>query len=104
MSQRNRIVLATAALVAALFLVVPSPSHAAAQPWKIPLDGAWERAWSWLAQLLPGAAPKKPGSIQEKEGVAINPNGGTTSGTTTGTPPTGTQSDEGGAINPDGVK
>lgn len=101
MSQRNRIVLATAALLAALFLAVPAPSHAAVQPWKLPLAGAWERAWSWLAQLLPGGAPQKPGTRQEKEGGAINPNGGTTSGTTV---PTGTQSDEGGAINPDGAK
>jgi len=97
MSQRNRIVPATAALLAVLFLTVPSPSHAAVQPWQLPL---WERAWSWLAQLLPGGAPQKPGVRQEKEGGAINPNGGTT-GTTA---PTGTQSDEGGAINPDGVK
>jgi len=101
MSQRNRIVLASAALLAALFLAVPSPSHAAVQPWKLPLAGAWERAWSWLAQLLPGGAPQRPGVRQEKEGSAINPNGGTTPGTTA---PTGTQSDAGGAIDPDGVK
>lgn len=101
MSHRNRIVLATAALIAALFLAVPSPSHAAVQPWKLPLAGAWERAWSWLAQLLPGGAPQKPGVRQEKEGSAINPNGATTSGTTA---PTGTQSDAGGAIDPDGAK
>jgi hypothetical protein len=98
MSQRNRIVLATAALIAALFLAVPSPSHAAVHPWKLP---SWERAWSWLAQLLPGGAPQQPGGRQEKEGSAINPNGGTTSGTTA---PTGTQSGEGSAINPDGAK
>jgi len=101
MSQRNRIVLATAALLAALFLAVPSPSHAAVQPWKLPLAGSWERAWSWLAGLLPGAAPEKPGRGQEKEGGMINPNGGTSSGTTA---PTGTQSDEGSAINPNGAK
>src|SRR3954449_10741491 len=102
MSQRNRIVLATATLLAALFLAVPCPSHAAVQPWKLPLAGAWERAWSWLAQILPGGAPQKPGGRQEKEGSAINPNGGTTSSGTTAT--TGTQSNEGSAINPDGTK
>ena len=101
MSQRNRIVLATAALLAALFLAVPSPSHAAVQPWKLPLAGAWERAWSWLAQILPGGAPQQPGVRHEKEGSAINPNGGTTSGTTAST---GTHSDEGIGINPDGAK
>jgi hypothetical protein len=101
MSQRNRIVLATAALLAALFLAVPSPSHAAVQPWKLPLAGSWERAWSWLAKILPGGGPQKPGGRQEKEGGMINPNGGTSSGTTA---PTGTQSDQGIGINPDGGK
>jgi hypothetical protein len=103
MSQRNRIALATAALLAALFLAAPSPSHAAVQPWRLPIAGAWDRAWTWLAHLLPGAAPKKPGAVQEKEGSAINPNGGTTS-TTPSPAPAGTQSDEGGTINPNGVK
>jgi hypothetical protein len=96
MSQRNRNALATAALLAALFLALPSPSHAAVQPWKLPL---WERAWSWIAQLLPGGAPQKPGVRQEKEGSAINPNGGTNSGATA---PTGAQS--GGGVDPDGTK
>jgi hypothetical protein len=102
MSQRNRIVLATAALIAALFLAAPSPSHAAAQPWKLPVAGAWERAWTWLLQLLPGGAPQTP-EAQEKEGSAINPNGGTGSGVTSSVP-TGTQPDNGAGINPDGVK
>jgi hypothetical protein len=100
MSQRNRIVLATAALVAALFLAAPSPSHAATQPWRLPLPDAWERAWRWLAHLLPGGAPQRPG-VLEKEGAGINPDGRPTSGTTA---PTGTQSDEGAGINPDGGK
>jgi hypothetical protein len=100
MSHRNRIVLATATLLAALFLAVPSPSHAAVQPWQLPLPGAFERAWSWLASLLPGGEPQKPG-VQAKEGGAINPNGGTTSGTTTSN---GIQSDGGSAINTNGIK
>jgi hypothetical protein len=103
MSQRNRIALATAALLAALFLAAPSPSHAAVQPWSLPIAGAWDRAWTWLAHLLPGAAPKKPGAVQEKEGGAINPDGRTSPGITSPLP-AGTQADEGGAINPDGVK
>lgn len=103
MSQRNRIVLATAALVAALFLAVPSPSHAAVHPWSLPLAGAWEQAWSWLAHLLPGDTPQKPATGQRKDGVATSPTGGT-SGTPTGTTTTGTQSDAGGAIDPDGAK
>ena len=101
MSQRNRIVLATVALTAALFLAAPPPSHAATHPWKLPLPDAWERAWTWLAHLLPGGAPQTRGVVQEKEGAGINPNGGTTSGTLV---PAGAQTDEGGAINPDGIK
>ena len=101
MSHRNRIVLATVALAVSLFLAAPLPSHAAVQPWSFPVTGAWERAWSWLLHLLPGET-QKPG-VREKEGSAINPNGGTTSGTTV-PQPAGTQSDEGSAITPDGVK
>ena len=102
MSQRNRIALA-AALLAALFLTAPAPSHAVVHPsWQLPLTGVWERAWSWLAQILPGGAPQKPG-VREKEGGAINPDGRPTPGLISPVP-TGTQSDEGGAINPDGSK
>jgi hypothetical protein len=100
MSQRSRTVLATAALLASLFLVAPSPSHAAVHPWSLPLAGAWERAWSWLAQLQPGAAPRKPAIGQRKEGPVINPDGGKTSGTT----PAGTQSNAGSAVDPGGAK
>ena len=100
MSQRNRIVLATAALLAALFLALPSPSHAAVQPWKLP---SWERAWSWLAQILPGGAPQKPGGRQEKEGSAILPDGKPVPGSTSPAP-TGTQSEEGIGIDPTGAK
>lgn len=99
MSQRNRIVLAAVALVAALSLAAPSPSHAAGlQPWRIPAVDLWERAWNWMAGLLPGGASQKPTISQEKEGSAINPNG------SLAPLPPGTQSDEGGAVNPEGVK
>jgi hypothetical protein len=101
MSQRNRIVLATATLLAVLFLASPSPSHAAARPWNLPVVDAWERAWTWLLHILPGGAPQKPG-VQEKEGIGINPDGGKTSGTTTTS--TGTQAGEGSSIASNGVK
>jgi hypothetical protein len=102
MSYRNRIVIATAALTAALFLAAPSPSHAAGHPWGLPVPGAWERAWTWLTGLLPGSAPQ-PEAQPSKTKVAAAPTGG--SGTPlTPPPPSGTQSDEGGAMNPDGVK
>jgi hypothetical protein len=102
MSHRNRIALATAALTAALFLATPSPSHAAAQPWKLPALDAWERAWSWLAHLLPASAPQKPGGVQEKEGSAINPDGRTNP--TLASPPPGAQADEGGGTSSEGLK
>jgi hypothetical protein len=76
MSQRNRIAFATIVLTAALFLAAPSPSQAVSlQPWRTPAVATWERAWSWLASLLPGARSQKPPARQEKEGSAINPNG-----------------------------
>ena len=104
MSQRNRIALA-AALLAALFLTAPAPSHAVVHPsWQLPLTGVWERAWSWLAQILPGGAPQRPGVGQRKEGGVVDPNGGKNSGTTTGTTPTGTQSDAGLVIDPNSAK
>jgi hypothetical protein len=80
MSQRNRIVLAAAVLTATLCGVAPAPSHAAGLlPWRVPGVGVWELAWNRLAALLPRGASRKPGVRQEKEGGAINPNGGTTS-------------------------
>ncbi len=63
---------------------------------------AWERAWNRLAALLPHGASPKPAARQEKEGGAINSNGGTTLGSAP--VPPGSYADEGGAINPDGVK
>ena len=81
MSQRNRIVLAAAVLTAALCGVAPAPSHAAGlRPWQVPVVGVWELAWNRLAALLPQGASRKPAARQDKEGGAINPNGGTTSG------------------------
>ena len=103
MSQRNRIVLAAAVLTAALCGVAPAPSHAAGlRPWRVPVVGAWELAWNRLAALLPQGASRKPAARQDKEGGAINPNGGTTPGSAP--VPPGAYADEGGAINPDGVK
>ena len=81
MSQRNRIVLAVAILTAALCGVAPAPSHAVGfRPWRVPVVDIWEQAWNRLAALLPQAASPKPPARPEKEGGAINPNGGTTSG------------------------
>ena len=102
MSQRNRIVLA-AAVLAALCGVAPAPSQAAGlRPWRAPGVAVWERAWNRLAALLPQGNSRKPAARQEKEGGAINPNGGTTSGAAP--VPSSTHSDEGGAINPNGIR
>lgn len=96
MSQRNRIVLAAAVLTASLCGVAPAPSHAAGlRPWRVPVVGVWELAWSRLAALLPQGASRKPAARQEKEGGAINPNGSTTSGSIP--VPPGSYSADGGA-------
>ena len=93
MSQRNRIVFATVALVAALCLAAPSPSHAAGlRTWNLPVVDAWERVWNRLAGLLPLSASPKP--RLDKEGGMINPNGGT-SGYTAPVPPAIPSSDPG---------
>jgi hypothetical protein len=78
MSQRNRIALAALAL-ATLSLLAPSASHAAGfQAWRIPAIDALDRAWTWVAHLLPGSSYRTV-ALQEKEGGAVNPDGGTPS-------------------------
>jgi hypothetical protein len=54
----------------------------------------WEQAWNRLAALLPQGASRTPPARQEKEGGAINPNGGTTSGVAP-TPPASPSTDGG---------
>lgn len=100
MSHRIRRTLAVAGLLAALVLVLPSPSHAV---------GLWDpaatavlssRIWSWLEGLgltphQPVAA-RRPGARLEKGGPGIDPNGTTT--------PPATSSDQGSGIDPNGLK
>lgn len=98
MCQQQRIVVAIT-LVSALFLAVPAR---AARPGEdLPSTGIWERAWSWLVELIPGGVPHQQAARWEKEGSAINPDGRTTPSTAV---PPGASLDEGGAINPDGHK
>ena len=55
MSQRNRIVLAALALVAATALVSPAPTRAAGFPTaRFSAADAFERAWTWIAHLVTG--------------------------------------------------
>jgi hypothetical protein len=102
MSQQQRIVVAIT-LVAALFLSAPAPARAAAPKGGIPAVGAWERAWSWLVELIPGGVPHRQTARWEKEGGMINPDGHTTPSTSAPAPPADSL-DEGGMINPDGHK
>lgn len=98
---RSRRAVATLSLVAALFLILPTPSQAA---------GLWEtpvitRAWSWLESLgivKSAARSRKPAAIWAKEGSMIDPNGLTIPGTTPAAPPASALSEEGSAIDPDG--
>jgi hypothetical protein len=104
MSQRNRIFVAAVALAAAFTLAAPAPTHAAALRGRsLPAVDAWERAWEWLARLVPrGEAPPPRTARWEKEGGMINPDGSPKPGTAAPAPDPGT-SEEGGAINPDGT-
>jgi|GEM_PF-3311127 len=102
MSQRNRIVFATFILMVALFLAAPPPSRATAlRPNKAPAFNVWERAWNWLAALLPDGVASKSVAGLEKEGGAIDPNGRPTSGVTA---PVSAPSDQGSIIDPNGTK
>lgn len=91
MSQRNRIVPATLALVATLSLTAPAPSHAAGlQVWGIPAIDVLDQAWDWVARILPakeggaadpngkraGTSTSRRGVMPEKEGGMADPNGG----------------------------
>jgi hypothetical protein len=85
MSQKNRIT-ASIALVAALALAAPPPTHAAGlRPGQLPAIAAWTRAWTWLIGRLPAGIASKPAERQEKEGGAVIPDG--RAGTSSTTPP-----------------
>jgi hypothetical protein len=86
MSQRNRIVLATVALVAALALVAPAPSRAAGLPWNLPGVDRLERAWDRIARFLADGGSRTTTARREKEGGMVNPDG-TTSHLAPLTPP-----------------
>jgi hypothetical protein len=70
-------VLTAIGLMAALSLTAPAPSHAVGL-WEsgIPMADTLAKAWSWLAGHLPGSTPRQRTAPWEKEGSAINPNGG----------------------------
>lgn len=97
MSQRKRIVLVAAVLVAA-FAMVPAPSQAAGFRGEgLFVLEAWERARVWVARRIGW------GEVWRKEGGAIDPNGTPKPGSAAPTPDTNT-AEEGGAINPDGAR
>ncbi|HKI05160.1 MAG TPA: hypothetical protein VKK31_24485 [Thermoanaerobaculia bacterium] len=92
MSRRIRRTLATAGLMAALFLALPAPSTAAG-PWEPAASARLTvRVWSWLESL--GLTPRQP----EKQGSMIDPNGG--NWITVPSAPTG--SEQGSGIDPNG--
>lgn len=104
MSQRNRIVFTAIALAAVLLMAAPAPSRAAAL-WegRIPGAGALERVWDWMAGFRLSGSPRRPAAWGEKEGSAINPDGRPTPGPAAPTTPPASLED-GGAVNPDGVR
>ena len=69
MSQRNRIVLAALALSAAFVLAAPPPARAAGLPlWRIPAVDVLERAWTWMARLVPRRPEDAGGAAGEGGG------------------------------------
>ena len=95
-------VVAALVLGTALWVITPAPAHAAGLG--LGWAPSWEGAWSWLVRFVAhwdkeGSAINPNGSLA-KEGSMINPDG-----LTTPAPPTaGTATtEEGGAINPNGV-
>lgn len=103
MARRNRMVLTAIGLLAALSLAAPAPSQAVGL-WEsgIPLAGALEQAWSWLAGHLPGGTPQRRTAPWRKEGGMINPNGGNSLTFPVLPVPPQDNADEGGMINPNG--
>ncbi len=101
MSRRNRMVLTTIGLLAALSLTAPAPSHAVGL-WEsgIPLADTLQKVWSWLTGQLPSGTPQARTAPWQKEGGAINPNGNSL--TVLIIPIQLDSADEGGAINPNG--
>ncbi|MFP5289324.1 MAG: hypothetical protein ACLGI9_26560 [Thermoanaerobaculia bacterium] len=97
MSQRKRIVLVAAVLVAA-FAVVPAPSQAAGFRGEgLSVLDVWERARVWGARRIGW------GEVWRKEGSAINPDGSPKPGSAAPAPNTATAEEEP-RIDPSGAK
>lgn len=102
MSLRFRRAAAALCLGAALFLLLPVPSHAAGfGPGSLTVAA---RVWSWLESLgivHQPASPRKPVGRGEKQGGMIDPDGRTSPGPAP-TAPSSATSDQGSMIDPDG--
>lgn len=99
MSQRIRTLVVTVALGAALAVALPAPSGAAVlRGGSFPALDVWERAWDWLARLMPPLEEAR----WEKEGGAINPDGSPTAGSAAPTPDPGT-TNQGSGLDPLGT-
>lgn len=98
MSQRNRILIVAATLVAVLALAAPAPSQAAGlRGGSLPVLDAWERAWEWLARF---AVPPRWTARWEKEGGAIDPDGSPKPGTTSAPAPDPGAAEAGSGLDP----
>jgi hypothetical protein len=98
-----------AAATLALALALAAPAHAAGLNGWDPASGLLLRAWHWLAGgWAAPAAPAEPHgragrSTMAKEGMGIDPNGGHSLGTGTGSTTGSTPAqDEGAGIDPNG--
>jgi len=106
MSRKIRRPLAAFSVMAALFLALPAPSHAAGfLEWR-PSPGLVAWVWTWLEDLgfgtLGSRPPGSPISWWEKEGSGINPDGSKVPGINPTQPPASTAGEEGSMIEPNG--
>jgi hypothetical protein len=98
MSQQIRRVLVAFGLMAALSLTTPSASHAAGLGSPGLAGDFTARLWTWLEGLLPGAATPAPSHRPAlKTGTVIV-------STAPGAPTDATKTDQGSAIDPDGLR
>jgi hypothetical protein len=97
MSQQIRRVLVAFGLMAALSLITPSASHAAGLRSPGLAGDFTARLWTWLEGLLPGAATPAPAHRPAlKTGTVIV--------STAPAPTAATKTDQGSAIDPDGLR
>jgi hypothetical protein len=99
MSQHVRRTLAALGLMAALLFAAPAPSRAAGL-WEVPalVPGIAVRVRTWLEGCLPGPRRAAPATRGGKQGSGLDPKWSTST-----SPTTGSTSNQGSGLDPNGV-